>query len=265
MRYICDHDLHIHSNRSACVRNDPEQTPERMLRYAKENGFRTVCVTDHFWDEDIPCISDWHRQHTFKRISSVVPLPQEENIRFLFGCETDLDKNDILGISRERMEVFDFIIIPTTHMGGGFAVPQEYGDNPSAKAEHWVRRLDAVLHMDLPFHKIGIAHLAYPQMIKPRENYLKMLSMIASADMERLFTRAAALGCGIELNASDMSFSEEEAEYVLRPFRIAKGCGCRFYCGSDAHHSPRFELAKGLFEKAVTLLELKEEDKFYPG
>ena len=62
-----------------------------------------------------------------------------------------------------------------------------------------------------------------------------------------------------------MSFSEEEAEFFLRPFRIAKSCGCRFYCGSDAHHGLRFEVAKGIFEKAVTLPELTEEDKFYPG
>ena len=37
MKYIYDHDLHIHSKISACS-NDPEQTCERILQYAKENN-----------------------------------------------------------------------------------------------------------------------------------------------------------------------------------------------------------------------------------
>ena len=39
MRYIFDHDYHIHSWISSCSR-DPEQTLERMLRYAQENGLK---------------------------------------------------------------------------------------------------------------------------------------------------------------------------------------------------------------------------------
>ena len=47
-----DHDLHIHTLLSSCSR-DPEQTTARILRYAKENGFRQVAVTEHFWDTAI--------------------------------------------------------------------------------------------------------------------------------------------------------------------------------------------------------------------
>lgn len=50
MKFKVDHDLHIHSHLSSCSR-DPEQTPERILQYAKENGFKTVCLTDHYWDK----------------------------------------------------------------------------------------------------------------------------------------------------------------------------------------------------------------------
>ena len=50
MDYVIDHDLHIHSYLSACSRN-PEQNPTTMLRYARENGLKRICVTDHFWDE----------------------------------------------------------------------------------------------------------------------------------------------------------------------------------------------------------------------
>ena len=37
MKFICDHDIHIHSKLSGCS-NDPLQTVERMLQYAKENN-----------------------------------------------------------------------------------------------------------------------------------------------------------------------------------------------------------------------------------
>ena len=80
--------------------------------------------------------------------------------------------------------------------------------------------------------------------------------------MKRLFEKAAGLGVGIELNSSDMDFTEEEADVVLRPYRIAKKCGCKFYCGSDAHHPNTLDRAKALFERAIDLLELTEEDKF---
>ena len=60
-----------------------------------------------------------------------------------------------------------------------------------------------------------------------------------------------------------MNFAEEEADIVLRPYRIAKSCGCKFYCGSDAHHPAGLDKAKAIFERAVDMLGLKEEDKIY--
>ena len=92
--------------------------------------------------------------------------------------------------------------------------------------------------------------------------YFNILDSIKSEDMERLFTKAAKLGCGIELNQSDMSFKDEEADSVLRMFRIAKACGCKFYCGSDAHTPGYFVKTKEIFERAIDLLELTEDDKF---
>ena len=66
-----------------------------------------------------------------------------------------------------------------------------------------------------------------------------------------------------ELNADDMKFSDAEEDVVLRPFRIAKSCGCRFYCGSDAHHPGSFENCRAIFERAIDRLGLQESDKFH--
>ena len=262
MKYIVDHDLHVHSGISSCS-GDPEQTPERILRYAEENGFETVCLTDHFWDETISGASGWYAAQNYAHISAAKPLPESEEVRFLFGCETELDRFLTLGVSKTRMDFFDFIIIPTTHFHmKGYTLSETETENAKTRSNAWVKRLDAVLSRDLPFRKIGIAHLTCGLIAPTRDEYIETLSSIPTKEMERLFNKAARLGVGIELNADDMSFAEGEADTVLRPYRIAKKAGCKFYCGSDAHHPKELDRAGKIFESAVERLELKETDKF---
>ena len=264
MKFKIDHDYHIHSQLSSCSR-DPEQTPDRILQYAKENGLSRICLTDHYWDSAVDGASQWYRPQDFDHIAKAMPLPQDEEVEFLFGCETDMDKLMTVGIPAARFDEFDFIIIPTTHLHmTGFTISNEDAESNERRAKLWVERLDALLHKSLPFGKIGLAHLVCGLIKREsREEYLNVLSLIPDAEMERLFTMASELGCGIELNQSDMSFGDDEADVVLRPFRIAKSCGCKFYLGSDAHHPTEFKKSKGVFERAVTLLDLKESDKFH--
>ena len=115
MKFIIDHDLHIHSQLSLCSQ-DPEQTPENILRWAQAQGLRTICVTDHFWDEAVPGAIPRYEIQNYAHVSQSLPLPQMENVRFLFGCETDLDKYLTLSISPEKYDLFDFILVATTHL-----------------------------------------------------------------------------------------------------------------------------------------------------
>ena len=124
-------------------------------------------------------------------------------------------------------------------------------------------RLDGLLDKNLPFHKIGIAHLACGLIAPKRDLYLAVMNALPEAELERLFSKAAALGVGIELNSDDMKFSDAEEDIVLRPFRIAKSCGCKFYCGSDAHHPAAFAGCRAIFERAIDRLGLQESDKFH--
>lgn len=265
MKYIFDNDLHIHSKISTCS-DDPEQTNERILKYAIDNNLKTICLTNHFWDENVNGASEWYKTLHYARISSAKPLPQTDGIRFLFGCEIDLNKDFVLGISKERYDLFDFIVIPTTHFHmTGFTLSEKEAENIEGRVNAWSKRLEAVLDMDLPFHKIGFAHLTCP-LISPKKDrgiYLKILESLPEENMENLFTKVARLGAGIELNYQDMCFNDEEKDIVLRPYRVAKSCGCKFYMGSDAHHPDIFEKARTVFERAVDLLDLNEEDKFH--
>ena len=263
MKFTYDHDLHIHSNLSRCCK-DPEMTKENILNYAKENGLSTICITDHYWDAAVPGASPWYEKQPFDHIKQILPLPQEDGIRFLFGCECEMDRNMTLGLPPERFDDFDFFIIPTTHMHMPFVRDEDDDGMPETRAKLWVKRLDGFLQKDLPYHKIGIAHLACCLILHKmtREDYLHTLDLIPTAEMERLFARAAEVGVGIELNQDDMTFTDEEAERILRMFRIAKEKGCKFYLGSDSHSREWFGNTSRTFQRAIDLVGLEESDKF---
>lgn len=263
MKFKFDHDLHIHSQLSLCS-NDEEQTTGNILEYAKKNGLSTIVLTDHYWDKIVPTDFWWSKEQNFEHISKALPLPQADGIEFLFGCESDMDYKLEIGISKPDFDNFDFVIIPTTHMHMvGPMITEEDASSIENKAKAWVARLDSLLNMDIPFHKVGIAHLVCHLMERDEEKYLQLLDSIPTAELERLFKKVAEKGAGVELNYGDMDFKSEQSQAsILRIFRIAKEQGCKFYCGSDAHHLEGFVRAKEVLERAIDLLNLKESDKF---
>ena len=136
-------------------------------------------------------------------------------------------------------------------------------EDTEARARLWVSRLDNLFAKDLPFKKIGIAHLTCGLFNnKSREDYIATLNLIPEAELERVFSKAAELGVGIELNQYDMNWRNGEEDAVLRIYRAAKRMGCKFYLGTDAHHPDAFEKSKTIFERAIDKLELTEDDKF---
>jgi len=263
MRYVIDHDYHIHSCLSSCS-DDPEQNTGTILEYAKENSLKKICVTDHFWDENVDCKSAWYRVQNFSHISENLPLPKADGIEFLFGAETEFDKEYTLGISKKRFNELDFVIVPTTHLHmKGFTISEEDCETAQGRANIWIKKFETLLNMDLPFSKIGIAHLACVNIAPERAMYLDVLNLLPEKKLADLFGTVQRLGAGIEINSSDMNFKDEEADTVLRIFRIAKKMGCKFYLGSDAHHPDRLYASKAIFERAIDLLELAESDKFH--
>lgn len=54
MRFKADHDYHIHTFLSVCS-NDEVQVPSAILGISKELGLKEICLTDHYWDETVPC------------------------------------------------------------------------------------------------------------------------------------------------------------------------------------------------------------------
>ena len=259
MRYQVDHDYHLHSFLSLCS-SDPEQTAARMLAYAEENGLKELCMTDHFWDDAVPGSGDWYGQQNYAHILASLPLPQSDKVHFYFGCETELNKAMTLAITKETIDKLDFVIIPTTH----FHMFTVENDSHRRRAELWLERFYNVLNRDLPFEKIGIAHLTCPLFMNSSwQDHIDAINAITDDEMHAVFAVAAQKGVGIELNLPDLDeYSPEGLEAVLRPYKIAKEEKNRFYFGSDAHHPAGFANCVKKFNDLVDLLALTEDDRF---
>ena len=262
MRYVVDHDLHIHTNLSVCSA-DEGQVPDSIIKEAKEAGYKQIVLTDHYWDKLVPSKTrdDFYETQDFEHICKALPLPKIDGVEFLFGCETDMDKENIIGIPKERYDDFAFILVPTTHLHMHAADVTNF--DPEYRAKLWVERLECLLNSDLPFHKVGIAHLTCGLTNRSTsENWRKTFESIKKDDMRRLFEKAAKLGVGIELNRDDIKRILNEGEQYFDTYKVAKECGCKFYMGSDAHSRGVSKNAREYFEKAVDCIGLEESDKF---
>ena len=259
MRYKIDHDFHIHTYLSSCS-NDPTQNPSTILSYAKNNGIKTVCITDHYWDSEVDGAIPWYKRQNFDNIIKIKPLPIDSDVEFLFGCETELNRFNTLGVPASRYNDFDFIIIPTTHMHmKGFTLTEEEAQSEDDRARLWVEKLDAVLNMELPFHKVGIAHLSCRFIGVTKDEYNNVVKKIPQSELTRLFTKASSLGVGIEINTA---FNEIMYPETVNIYKTAKDCGCKFYFGSDAHTPNDYEEKLQSAEKLIDLIGLDESDKF---
>ena len=260
-------DYHIHTFLSSCSA-DPEETPERILQYARENGLTEVCITDHLWDAAVPGASDWYRPQDIEHVEQGLPLPEDPDVSMHFGCETDMDKDFRLGLAEENFGRFEFIIVPTTHLHmQGFTISDEDWGNLERRRELLVERVDRLLERNYPFRKMGLAHMTCTLAAgyeNQWENHIKLFDGIPDAVYTDQFKKAASVGIGIELNTPINDYTPEELEKILRPYRIAKDCGCKFYFGSDAHHPKSFGFCASEHATWVRELGLTEADRFRP-
>ena len=260
-------DYHIHTWLSSCS-SEPEETPERILQYARENGLSEVCITDHLWDADVPGASEWYRPQDIAHVEQLLPLPEDPEVKMYFGCETDMDKEFRLGLAEEHFDRFDFIIVPTTHLHMfDFTISEADWGDLKRRRELVVERLYRLLERKYPFRKMGLAHMTCTLAAgyeNQWENHIRLFEGIPDDVYADQFKKAAALGLGIELNAPVTDYNERELDIIMRPYRIAKDCGCRFYFGSDAHHPAAFEKTAAEHAVWVRELALTEADRFRP-
>lgn len=178
-----------------------------------------------------------------------------------------MDRNMRIGISRECIDKFDFVIVSTTHLHMcGFTITEEdYYSSLERHKQIYLDRIECLLDQSFPFEKMGIGHLTrnFIAMVNP-DDYIRVLDMITDDEYRYIFTKSAKKGIGIELNLRLDGMSESDIKSVIRPYRIAKECGNHFYFGSDAHTLEGFSDSKQGFEQLIDILDLRERDRFDP-
>ena len=263
MKFQIDHDLHIHSHISPCAGYDPRQSPEAILAYGLSNAFGLLCITDHIWDQNVATVerNPWKKRGLdVARAKTLLPLPQSEACRILLGIEVDMDYLGNLGLSPQNYDAFDFIVLAPSHLHlkNFTRDEQTVGTSAAELKAYYQKRLLQLLNMDLPFHKCGLAHFA--SCLQCDKGKFSVLDRFTDEEFADIFSLAAARGLGIELNAEDFP-EDAEAEGVLRPYRIAKKMGCKFYLGSDAHQPEDFAGKKAQLQQIAEQLNLTEDDK----
>lgn len=261
MKYILDHDFHIHTQLSPCS-NNPEQNPESILRYGEKYGLRHIVLTDHFWDEAVPGCIGWQG---YAHISKWLPLPRSETTRLHLGCEADMNRANVLGLTKETAEKLEFITVSINHLHFQMGADEHY--DAKWYAEQFILRWNVVLDSDLPFHKMGLAHPTFRgiagNMPDPRD-HLDVLEAIPDGVWLDMFAKTEKLGMGVELNAKNNEYSPEDFERVLRVYRLAVEAGCHFYGATDAHHPAHIEPRRENCLKLIDALGLTEDQKFRP-
>ena len=261
MTFPLNHDLHCHSTLSSCCR-DSWMTPVNILEHAKACDYQTICLTNHVWDIDVPTAVDFYKGQDIAHITSALPLPQAKGIRFLFGCETEYVGGDRIGMARKHFDLFDFVAVPVNHFNlVGLVVPVGTDTSAESFCRLQLERLKQLISLDLPWEKIGIAHLYVPAAESEKEE-ARLMAFVQEQlnDYMHVFERISRLGAGVELNAS--VFGQGQMERLLPIYGAAKAAGCKFYCASDAHRRTELDGIRERLPPVVEALALGGNDLF---
>ena len=114
MAFPIDHDMHCHTCLSSCS-GDAAQSVQALLEHARRCGYTLQCVSDHLWDSLVPGSSNWYAPQDIGHVKRNLPLPHEDQVRLVFGCETEFCGGTKLGLDPRNYDQFDFIVIPPNH------------------------------------------------------------------------------------------------------------------------------------------------------
>jgi len=230
------HDLHCHSILSLCAHDELMNFPT-IVAFAEEHNYDTICLTNHFWgaSTDVEGMCPFYDQQSLWHIRKALPKPHSDQVRVLFGCETEYGGGDKIGLKLDDLDQFDFIVIPLTHQHFKGLVRPLGVDTEEKMARLVVERMFEIQQLDLPFRKVGIAHpncsLLFAEGSVPR-----VLELMDEDLLFKAYRGFAEKGVGIEINAFDcMAWHDDPQDVYLKQYRIAKAAGCKFYVASDAH------------------------------
>lgn len=231
-------DYHVHSHFSLCA--TPEATLDNYIEIARKEGITTIGIADHMWDETVPGASGWYQAQSIERGKELRnELSDQKEIKICFGCETEMEMHDKIGMSEEGASQLDFIIVPIGHFHMvGFTTPEHITDYAYMRK----RLIERFLKVAATPYVDGYAH---PFVVLGCDDMQEMLSGFTDKEYEECFRAAAETKKSVEIHSDYIHHAlvkDEDgfnAEY-RRYMTIAAECGCNFHFGTDAHHPNEF-------------------------
>ena len=131
------HDIHTHNLYSGCC-YDPLANTENCIRKAMELGHTVFGISNHLWDESVPGASRWYQGQPISygaEMKYAFPARTGE-MKLLFGVETEYcGMTDTLGMRAEHATVFDYVLVPHSHLHMRNFVIAETEDVKNCRAE----------------------------------------------------------------------------------------------------------------------------------
>lgn len=229
------HDFHIHTSLSLCAR--PEATFSLYQQTAKEMKLEKIGFSDHLWDDAYEQVDPGF--YTRQNVPHVLQLKEElhdfDGVKVYMGCEAEYDPR-IRGVAltEENAEKFDFIIVPVSHTH--MIMPKDYYEPMEKHKDFMLNAWNEVMHCQVTKYIKAIAH-PFSAVCCPYGNE-PILRLITDDEYRRAFDMAAGKNIAVEINLSEFGGKSEcdiPESPLMRMFRLAKECGCRFVFGSDSH------------------------------
>lgn len=267
---IITHDIHTHTYLSRCGK--PDATIASYIQNVKKHGIKLLGITDHMWDDTLDGWQDIHEgdktmvpfyegqnvEHVLQSRKALEGL-DTEGIRVLIGAEVEYDpKRRDLAITAENAEKLDYLIFPNSHTH--MVMPREYYSDKRKMCEFMLQAFMDIMDSPLRSHVVSMAH-PFCAVCCPF-GYEPLLALISDEEYKRCYGACAENKIAVEINLSKFrGYSTEQIIHsnLIRPFQIAKACGCKFTFGSDSHTMQHMDTFKD-FYVAAELLELSEED-----
>ncbi len=253
------YDYHMHTRLSPCS-GDPEATIGNYARTLAERGFRSICITDHYWT----CPEDIRRTNpdmgqpleTLREILDNKKMAEETSLplKVLVGAELETYSPERIGGTMELKEMLDVVLLPTNHFHITTVIQQPDDHSFAGWGRH-------IMKFFVAGARSRVAHvLAHPfaplgeRQDTPRE----VLDTISDAEFFDALALANECGNAIEIN-SGMLTRPALYDALVRPFTIAKKAGCTFTVGSDTHRLATLE-NYGLIGRFCDDCGITEED-----
>ncbi|MDD6309318.1 MAG: PHP domain-containing protein [Clostridia bacterium] len=253
------HDLHIHTHFSPC--GSPAATPEAYIEAANACGVKVFGFCDHVWDTAVsPAPNGFYEGQDIEHIMGLT-LPKKSGCRFLRGCEADMNKKGVFGLSAEGAAKFDYVLATHSHSQHEAMIDSATRHDTKKLANALCNRFSQLIESSANQMITAIAHPFFPSGNK--DNFDEVLFRISDAKLEDLFADANYHNIALEINASAFKSYPLRSMHRSELFRIyetAVECGCKFVFGTDCHDPAEYAVLHERLRILVSLLDITEKN-----